>query len=84
MLILTRKLGESIVIGDQIQITLLDIKGKHVRIGVNAPKGISVHRGEVYEMIQDENKKAFESDVKNSEMLSALWAQVKKDILEEN
>lgn len=84
MLILTRKLGESIIIGDQIQITLLDIKGKHVRIGVKAPKGVSVHRGEVYEMIQEENIKALESDVIDSKMLSTLWAQVKKEILEEN
>jgi carbon storage regulator len=55
MLILTRKLGEQIAIGDDIRITLLDIKGKHVRIGIEAPVGVSVHRGEVYQLIQEEN-----------------------------
>jgi len=84
MLILTRKLGESIAIGDKVKITLLEIKGKHVRIGIEAPKDIAVHRGEVYEMIQDENMKALESDVRNSAMLSDVWIKVKQEILEES
>jgi carbon storage regulator len=58
MLILTRRLGEQIAIGDNIKITLLDIKGKHVRIGIEAPANVFVHRGEVYRMIQEENIQA--------------------------
>ena len=55
MLILTRKLGESIQIGNDIQITLLDVKGKQIRIGIEAPREVTVHREEVYRMIQEQN-----------------------------
>jgi len=58
MLILTRKLGESIAIGDQIKVTLIEIQGKHVKIGVNAPKDVPIHRQEIYEKIQEENIRA--------------------------
>jgi len=84
MLILTRKSGESIAIGDHVKLTLLEIKGKHVRIGIEAPKDISVHRGEIYEMIQDENIKALGTDIDGSEILSDVWIKVKQEILEEN
>ena len=55
MLILTRKLGECIRIGDDINITLLEIKGSHVKIGIEAPKNISIHRQEIYDRIREEN-----------------------------
>jgi carbon storage regulator len=55
MLILTRKLGERITIGDDIVITLLEIKGAQVRLGIEAPKSISIHRQEIYERIRTEN-----------------------------
>jgi carbon storage regulator len=56
MLILTRSIGESINIGDDVQITILGTKGNQVRIGVNAPKEIPVHRQEIYERIKEERQ----------------------------
>ena len=58
MLILTRKLGESITIGDNIKITVLGIIGKQVKLGIVAPDKVSVHREEVYKKIQEENRHA--------------------------
>ena len=58
MLILTRKLGESITIGDEIKITVVDFQGKQIKLGIIAPKHIKVHREEIFEKIQEENKKA--------------------------
>ena len=55
MLILTRKLGERITIGNDIVIALLEIKGAQVKLGIEAPKGISIHRQEIYERIRREN-----------------------------
>ena len=60
MLILTRHLGETIMIGDDVHITVLGIKGGQIRLGINAPKDLSVHRLEVYQRIQDEKTLALE------------------------
>ena len=62
MLVLTRKKGQSIMLGDDIEIVVVDIQGDQVRIGVNAPKNISIHRKEIYLEIQAENKRAAEVD----------------------
>jgi len=55
MLILTRRIGESLMIGDNVNVTVLGIRGNQVRIGVNAPKDVAVHREEIYDKIQNEN-----------------------------
>lgn len=65
MLILTRKLGESITIGDNIKVTVLGIYGKQVRLGIDAPQKVVVHREEVYVRIQQENRKAAEAGKKD-------------------
>ena len=58
MLILTRKSGESITIGDDVKITVVEVKGKQVRIGIGAPRSYMIHREEVYLSIQEENRRA--------------------------
>lgn len=61
MLALSRKQNESIVIGNDIEITILDVKNDQVKIGINAPKHVGIYRKEIYLQIQEENKKAMES-----------------------
>jgi carbon storage regulator len=60
MLVLTRKLGESIRIGDDIIVKVVDLDSRHVKLGIEAPKSVSVNRQEIYERIQIENKAASE------------------------
>ncbi len=62
MLIITRKLGEQITIDDDIFITLLEIKGAQVKIGIKAPKNVTIHRREIYERIRSENLKSLQID----------------------
>ena len=58
MLVLTRKLGETIRIGDTITVKIVDLDGRHVKLGIEAPKNVSVNREEIYERIQRENRAA--------------------------
>ena len=58
MLVLTRKLGESIRIGDNIVVKIVDLDGRHAKLGIEAPKNVSVNREEIYERIQRENRAA--------------------------
>jgi len=63
MLVLSRQRDETIMIGDEIEITVVDIRGDKVRLGINAPRTIQVHRKEVYEAIRRENKEASQIEV---------------------
>lgn len=62
MLILTRRVGESLIIGDDVTVTILGVKGNQIRIGIDAPKDVSVHREEIYQRIQQEREGGANSD----------------------
>ena len=62
MLILTRRVGETLMIGDNVSVTVLRVKGNQVRLGVNAPKDVSVHREEIYDRIKREQDQASTSE----------------------
>ncbi|MDQ7052452.1 MAG: carbon storage regulator CsrA [candidate division KSB1 bacterium] len=81
MLVLTRRLGETIVIGDDIVIKIVDIHGKQIRVGIEAPSEISVYRGEIYERIMQENKAAAEAADVNTD---AIEENVKKILVEKS
>ncbi|MCE9501568.1 MAG: carbon storage regulator CsrA [Leptospira sp.] len=68
MLVLARRLNQSIMIGDDVEVVIVDIKGDQVKIGIKAPRNVSVHRAEVYQEIQDENKKASSVNIKPEEL----------------
>ncbi len=68
MLILTRRIGETVVIGDDVDITVLGVKGNQVRLGVKAPKEVSVHREEIYERICRENDQQADGQMKVAEI----------------
>lgn len=58
MLVLTRKLNQSIVIGDDVEVVVLEVRGEQVRLGIRAPKNVVVHRKEIYDQILEENRAA--------------------------
>ena len=77
MLVLTRKLGESVAIDDHIKIVVVQIKGKQVRLGIKAPKETKIHREEVYKAIQEQNTEASKADL---ETISDLASELTKKV----
>ncbi|MGE8080538.1 carbon storage regulator CsrA [Peribacillus loiseleuriae] len=75
MLVLTRKLNESIMIGNDIEITILAVEGEQIKLGINAPKQVEIHRKEIYLSIQQENNEAINT---KSTLLSNLTDYFKK------
>jgi carbon storage regulator len=75
MLILTRKLGESVTIGDDIKITILGVRGRQVRLGIIAPHKVAIHREEIYFKIQEENRRAVDSTVNEVASIAQLWEE---------
>jgi carbon storage regulator len=73
MLILTRKIGETIRIGDEISISVIEIRGNQVRLGINAPRNVVVHRQEVYELIQEQNEQAAQASPDDKVLIQNLW-----------
>lgn len=71
MLALTRKKGESLVINNNIEVTILGIRGDQIKLGISAPRDVSIYRKEVYLQIQEENKAALETN--NAEALKNLF-----------
>ena len=73
MLVLTRKLGESITIGDHIRVTVLAFKGNQVKLGIDAPAQTKVHREEVYDKIIEANKQAAATSYQDVEIVGEVW-----------
>ena len=79
MLVLTRKAGEGIVIGDEIRVTILENKEGRIRLGIEAPQDMTIHREEVYQRICQENKEALQWNVSDYRTLSQTILDRKKD-----
>lgn len=72
MLILSRKTNESIIIGDNIEVMIVEIKGDQVKLGIKAPKEVSLYRGEIYLAIQEENKEAAKSNTSTADVANLI------------
>ncbi|MFO7818386.1 MAG: carbon storage regulator CsrA [Thermodesulfobacteriota bacterium] len=77
MLILTRRAGESIHLGDEIELTVLEIKGRQVRLGLNVPEDMPVYRDELYKKIQEENLQAVQAESNDIFAVVDLWSTEK-------
>lgn len=75
MLILTRRAGESIRIGDDVTISVVEVRGHQVRLGIEAPRHVVVHREEIYEIIQEQNRIAARQSPEDLDALKELWRQ---------
>jgi len=78
MLVLTRKLNESIMIGDSVEVTVVEVKGEQVKLGIKAPKDVKVHRREVYLAIQSENIDASKLAVGSVDKIGGLFKKKKQ------
>lgn len=79
MLVLSRKTNESIMIGNDVEVKIVEVKGEYVKLGISAPKSIPVHRKEVYEAIQRENIKATETQITDLGQLDDIFNKNNKN-----
>ncbi len=77
MLILTRKVGESIMVGDHVRVVVVEVKGRQVRIGVEAPGETKIYRGEIFERIQEENSRASQAGADAVKRAADLWSRLR-------
>ena len=77
MLALARKVNESIIINDNVEVTILEIKGDQIKVGIDAPKSVPIYRKEIYVQIQEENKKAAEEEIDVSALKNVFKDTVK-------
>lgn len=77
MLVLTRKKGEKIIVGDNITITVLEVRGDQIQLGIQAPRDVSIHREEIYKEIQAENIRARASSSQNVQKFEELFKKKK-------
>ena len=78
MLILTRRPGESLHLGETIRITVLSLQGKQVKIGIDLPDDMTVYRGEIYERVMEENRRALETSNEDLILAANIWQEIKK------
>jgi len=78
MLILTRRAGQSLYVGDSIRVTVLGIQGKQVKIGLELPEDMTVYRDEVYQRVMEENRMAFQTSNEDLLVAAELWQDSKK------
>jgi len=78
LLILTRKVGETVAIGDDVKVQVVDVKGRQVRLGISAPAALAVHREEVFQRIQEQNRQSVDPAPSDLEALASLWGKLKK------
>lgn len=78
MLILTRRPGESLYVGENIRVTVLSLQGKQVKIGLEVPSDMTVYREEVYKRVMEENRLALETSNEDLMLAAALWQKHKK------
>lgn len=75
MLILTRKVGETVAIGDEVKVQVVDVKGRQVRLGITAPASCAVHREEVFQRIQEQNRQSVDPALSDLDVLADLFGK---------